>query len=147
MKKSVGIVGMCLLMAGCGGGGSSSPATPQPAGITYFVANGLTWSSPSAATYGFDGPSVPFAESANYYCSGAVSVGGGAQVADNFNKQTGWSLPTLEQLRALHRANSTPPGWGQTSVWYWGGWMEFPVGTVGIGNGGRHKVVCVKNST
>lgn len=156
-----------LALGACGGGGegggSNSIETGYGAGqtFTYFDQDGLTWSSPSTTTYVFlQAFSGSLAPNANSYCSQSTSINGGPVTPTNFNKQSGWSLPTEAQIRSLRSSTPNPVNWPLVEVWIqgypknrftfdfevWPRTFDFKTGggTFGANANELARVVCVK---
>jgi hypothetical protein len=107
------------LLTACGGGGvDSSSGYGSGENITYITVNGLKWSSPSSATYIYKQPMVATLElDANAYCSQSTSINGGPQIPTNFNKESGWSIPSATQLLALRAVMPAPTNWQMVDLW------------------------------
>lgn len=143
MKRLFGVV-LAAILAGCGGGGDSSPSAPaaQP---TYFQQGGLTWSSTSNQTYYYVplGSLMDLSQSNGYYCNGSTNG-----VLNNFNKEPGWRLPTFSELQKLYKEMPKPPGWTIGPVWASGNSaINFADGGIIIGGNteaSKYRVACVK---
>jgi len=103
---------------GGGGGGADDGRSYSNAGITYIVSGGLTWSSPSSTTYIFDSGFNSIELDALGYCSRSTSTNGGPSTPTNFNNQTGWRIPTEDEITAFRATNPNPAGWNLTTVWF-----------------------------
>jgi hypothetical protein len=130
-----------------GGGGGDTSSTPQG----YYTQGGLMWSQTLSGTL----PGDQFlwnanlmVDSASYQCSGRQSINGGAEVPNNFNKEAGWRLPLIAELKALYAVNPTPPNWKIGMVWADSSSgpqrLNFATGAITSGNGSTGLVVCVK---
>ncbi len=134
------------MLVACGGGGSNTPKS-------YYTQGGLLWSgtlsgSLPAGLFLWNGVATFMRDTPGYQCSGSSSVNGGPILPDNFNKESGWRLPTLNELKALYAVNKTPPDWTIGMVWSDNSngpqRLNFATGAVTSGNGGTGLVVCVK---
>jgi hypothetical protein len=138
-----------LQNSACGGGGDSGSASNQTpaASYTYFQQGGLTWSSTSAQTYRYVplGSSIPLDQSNGYFCNGSTNG-----VIDNFNKQTGWRLPTQIELQNLYKEMPRPPGFVIGRVWMDNnGAIDFATGGIVIGGNtdeSKFYVTCVRKT-
>jgi hypothetical protein len=144
------IAGANSLLLGCGGGGSQSSA------LTYFSQGGLFWSGtlPSSLPgnlYYTDGVANSFTETPNYQCTGQQGVNGGPVLPNNFNKEAGWRMPTIGELKSLYLENPKPSNWSLGLVWARGTdsymRLDFNTGAIVSGNGGTGLAVCVKPSS
>jgi len=145
-------IAVTFVLVACGGGGGddSSPA-PQ----SYITQGGLQWSATTAKELTLGGslsnpnPSVPFDQTASYYCSGQTCDAGGRNCrATNFNGELGWKLPTPAQLRSLYASRVPLTGWtlGETLANDGNTAVNLATGkeTFYSGNNYYGKVTCVK---
>jgi len=125
-KQLMLVIGGALTatLVACGGGGDSGGAPSRDGSefsngenISYITFNGLKWSSPSNATYVNSTFSTTLDPTASAYCSRTTSTNGGPTVATNFNRETGWSIPTNAQMSAFRLANPSPVGWSNVAIW------------------------------
>ena len=121
LKRSI-TANVIFVVTACGGGGGgdSAPDSSYGAGQTYsyLQQGGLNWSSPSNVAYIFAQPLQPTLEpDANSYCSQSTSTNGGPAVPTNFNKQTGWRIPTYAEMQSLHADLQSPAGWPNVNLW------------------------------
>ncbi len=132
-------------LTSCGGGGGNpgengkrSVVTLGASEATYFQQGGLTWSSTSSKRYA-DTPTATEPKDNDYYCNGRLDGN-----LDNFNKQAGWRLPTLAELRRLYQEKPKPEGFVLDGVWSSGGSaIDFATGNT-IAFPGDAYVTCVK---
>lgn len=110
------------LIAACGGGGGGEKSDDN-ANVTYTEFAGYTWSSTTnELVINPSGLFVGLEKTASEYCSKQTcdidQYGDAVNCrASNFNGQTGWSLPTEDQLQNFYRANPNPSGWIIGPIW------------------------------
>lgn len=152
-KHVIASLSAAMLMA-CGGGGSDGSSGRSSENITYITSNGLIWSSPSNATYIYQGSFSSSETDAFAYCSRTTSTNGGPSIPSNFNNEAGWDVPTEDQILAFRAANLTATGWSAVDIWFQHGsnysgnlntYIMYGTGIVGYANiAAKAHVVCVK---
>jgi hypothetical protein len=125
MKNSIKYIltaSVLVLLTACGGGGGGEYGIPTPK-ISYQNLNGLTWSSTTSDIL----PNPPTSNgigqievTASEYCSQSSCDANFSNCRPtNFNKQTGWTLPSETQLMQFCQAQLANPleGWVRGQTW------------------------------
>ena len=121
MKKIIKLVRIIIIfyLTSCGGGTVDGVTYGYGVGeqITYITFGGLKWSSPSKKTYIYLQPWAGALEHAAAYCSNTTSINDGPYLPRNFNQETGWRIPTQEEITGLRAANPSPTNWSMVDIW------------------------------